>query len=54
MKTHRAYIVNIYKVKKVSGNSQGYVLTIENCEVQIPVSRSQTKLFKKALLNSRK
>lgn len=54
IKTHRAFIVNLTKVEKVSGNSQGYVLTIENCEAKIPVSRSHTKSFKERFLQYRK
>jgi len=46
-KCHRAYIVNMNKIKKATGNAQGFKLTLENIENQrIPVARSYTKQFK--------
>ena len=40
---HRAYIVNLEKVVKVTGNAQGYRLILENVQDQIPVSRSMNQ-----------
>ena len=40
---HRAYIVNLEKVKKVTGNAQGYRLILENIDQQILVSRSMNQ-----------
>ena len=40
---HRAYIVNLEKVKRVTGNAQGYRLILENINEPIPVSRSMDK-----------
>lgn len=37
---HRTYIVNLQKVKYISGNAQGYKLHLENIDTLIPVSRS--------------
>ncbi len=37
---HRTYIVNLQKVKHISGNAQGYKLHLENTHTLIPVSRS--------------
>lgn len=37
---HRSYIVNLNKVIRVSGNSQGYKLHFATCDFQVPVSRS--------------
>lgn len=37
---HRSYIVNLSQVLKVSGNAQGYTLTLRNNNLSIPVSRS--------------
>lgn len=37
---HRAFIVNLEKVKKVTGNAQGYRLILEDTIEQIPVARS--------------
>lgn len=45
IKTHRAYLVNIQQVEKVSGNAQGYQLSIKNLDFQVPVSRSRIELF---------
>lgn len=39
MRCHRAYIVNIARVEHVSGNGQGYRLTLEGTKEQVPVSR---------------
>lgn len=43
---HRTYLVNMYKIKKVSGNSQGYLLSFHETNIKIPVSRKQTESFK--------
>lgn len=45
IKTHRAFLVNIQQVEKVSGNAQGYQLSIKNLDFQVPVSRSRIELF---------
>lgn len=45
-KCHRSFIVNIHKIEKVSGDSQGLKLKIKNFEQLIPVSRSNVKEFK--------
>lgn len=42
---HRAYIVNLNRVSKVSGNSQGYLLSFEYTHQTVPVSRSFIKAF---------
>ncbi|UCD64158.1 MAG: LytTR family transcriptional regulator [Candidatus Zixiibacteriota bacterium] len=43
VRCHRAYIVNIDKVKRVTGNAQGLKLTLEQVERPIPVARQYTK-----------
>lgn len=43
---HRAFIVNLNKIVKVKGNSQGYRLVVEGCEEEIPVSRSLSRVFR--------
>lgn len=43
MKCHRAFLINIHAVTKVSGNSQGYRLSLEGCTTEIPVSRAYAK-----------
>lgn len=45
-KCHRAFIVNTKAVKQVSGNSQGYRLTLSGIENDIPVSRAYTSTIK--------
>jgi hypothetical protein len=42
---HRAYLVNMLQVEKVSGNSQGYLLAFNNGQSMVPVSRSQLDAF---------
>ncbi|RZJ45378.1 MAG: LytTR family transcriptional regulator [Chryseobacterium sp.] len=42
---HRAYLVNMFKVEKISGNSQGYLLSFGGTNLQVPVSRKQTEMF---------
>ncbi len=40
---HRTCLVNLEKVKRVTGNAQGYRLILENIEETIPVSRGLNK-----------
>ena len=40
-KPHRSYLVNISKVSRIGGNSQGYTLHFEDCDLYIPVSRNK-------------
>lgn len=42
LRCHRAFLVNIRKIVKVNGNSQGYRLSLRDCEDEIPVSRTYT------------
>lgn len=37
---HRTWLVNLDRVRAVSGNSQGYKLLLEGTETQVPVSRN--------------
>lgn len=46
---HRSYIVNLSKVNKVEGNSQGLILKLSNCDVEVPVSRSFVSTIKNQL-----
>lgn len=46
---HRAYIVNLTKVNKVEGNSQGLVLKLANCDIEVAVSRSFVSTIKSKL-----
>lgn len=49
LRIHRSYIVNIYKIDSVSGNAQGYKLTLTDIETQIPVSRNHISSFEAAM-----
>ncbi|WP_157844739.1 LytR/AlgR family response regulator transcription factor [Chryseobacterium sp. Leaf405] len=42
---HRAYLVNMLKIEKVSGNSQGYAVSLKGTDLKVPVSRKQTDSF---------
>ncbi len=44
-KTHKAFIVNLNQVQEVSGNAQGYKLTLKTGASQVPVSRTYLKAF---------
>lgn len=46
IKCHRAFIVNLDKVTKVNGNSQGYRLMLTDTAEEIPVSRGFTQTVK--------
>lgn len=45
MRTHRAFIVNVKKVRIKNGNSLGYHLGIPGIDIEIPVSRQYTRDF---------
>ena len=40
IRCHRSFIVNLGIAKNIEGNAQGYLLSIENSDQKIPVSRS--------------
>jgi len=44
---HRTYLVNVYHIHKVTGNSHGYKLIFNGFDYPIPVSRSNSEKFKK-------
>ncbi len=46
---HRSYIVNLRKVVRVEGNSQGYRLVLEGVDNTIPVSRRNNNQLKSLL-----
>lgn len=46
IRCHRAFLVNLKRVLKVTGNAQGYRLHLEGCEEEIPVSRAYAKAVK--------
>lgn len=42
---HRSYIINLDKIKNAKGNSNGYKITLQDCDTTIPVSRSYVSKF---------
>ena len=46
-RTHRAFIVNLNKIKTKKGNSLGYRLRLQGTDAEIPVSRNNTRSFSK-------
>jgi hypothetical protein len=46
---HRTYIVNLQKVKLVTGNARGLKLNLENCQEEVPVSRSLNDTIREKL-----
>ena len=49
IRTHRAYVVNVRYVDKVTGNAQGYQLILSGADEQVPVSRMHLKSFNKQM-----
>lgn len=48
VKCHRSYLVNIDAIIRTIGNSQGLSLTLSDCDMIIPVSRTWVPLFRKS------
>jgi hypothetical protein len=46
IKCHRAFIVNMNQIDKVTGNSQGLKLSLKKNDIEIPVSRNYSKELK--------
>ena len=46
LRCHRSYLVNMLKVKKISGNAQGLQLWLEQNDVFVPVSRKYISKIK--------
>lgn len=44
---HRSYLVNLDKISRIGGNSQGYTLHFDNCDIAIPVSRNKKEALVK-------
>lgn len=40
IRCHRSYLVNLYHVRAITGNSSGYKLTVNHIDVPLPVSKS--------------
>jgi DNA-binding LytR/AlgR family response regulator len=46
MRTHRSFIVNLRKIKQNKGNALGYLVRLNGCDAEIPVSRQKIHDFK--------
>lgn len=46
VKCHRSYLVNKDTIEAASGNAQGLLLSLRNCEIQVPVSRTYVHAFR--------
>lgn len=46
IKSHRSFLVNRKAIISVSGNAQGLILQLSDCEKTIPVSRSYVSFFR--------
>jgi len=46
VRTHRSYLVNQQAIVATAGNAQGLLLTLSNCDKEIPVSRSYVAAFR--------
>ncbi len=51
VRCHKSYIVNLSKIKKISGNAQGYKLHTEELDFEIPVSRNLSKAILEKISN---
>lgn len=50
VRCHRAFMVNVNQITNVSGNAQGYKLSLQNTSKDIPVSRTYMKNLKDSLI----
>ena len=46
VQSHRSFLVNKNSILSADGNAQGLLLTIADCEKQVPVSRSKVPVFR--------
>ncbi len=53
MRVHRAFIVNLKKVRSKQGNTLGYLIKLAGPEFKIPVSRTNTRVFNEKLAQFR-
>jgi hypothetical protein len=47
-KCHRCWIINMKKIKSITGNSTGYFLLIDGFDLKIPVSRNYISFFRES------
>jgi len=46
---HRAYMINVWNIQKVTGDSQGFRVTVRGGGLEVPVSRGYLKQFRRRL-----
>lgn len=46
VRCHRSYLVNLHRVRRVSGNAQGYKLHLAGLEMPVPVARAYSEVVK--------
>ncbi|MEL6251007.1 MAG: LytTR family DNA-binding domain-containing protein [Bacteroidota bacterium] len=49
VRSHRSFLVNTASIQSASGNAQGLLLKLQNCEQRVPVSRTYVSFFKTQL-----
>lgn len=54
VRCHRAYLVNTNHIVKITGNAQGYLLSVNGAAEKIPVSRTYLPVFEPLLINLKK
>lgn len=50
IRCHRAFMVNIQKMKRIQGNLNGYRIELEKTKIKIPVSKSYTRVIKEKVI----
>jgi hypothetical protein len=45
LRCHRGYLLNVQRVVKLSGNSQGYLISFDKTKDKVPVSRAYLNVF---------
>jgi len=46
---HRSFLINLAKITKISGNSQGYRVSVDGISDTIPVARTNSRQFKERM-----
>lgn len=46
VRCHRSYLVNLHRVRRVTGNAQGYKLHLDGLETPLPVARAYSEVVK--------
>ncbi len=49
VKCHRSFLVNREAITATTGNAQGLLLSLSNCDKKVPVSRKYIPIFRNSL-----